>query len=363
MDDKEALKTLTADIMKEVSILGFVKEDQLNETEDRILEKMKEWEFQNRKIDAAADDKMKVAQLSADWVKALANFDQVGIKQMEEKFPQMFQKQVLSSGATQLVPSYFINQLIEKVEEEAQHRRYCTVIPVPSSGGSVPNEDTGIIAYWVDEGVAATQSDPTFGQTTFSTSELATRSYWSEKLFEVSAIALTDFIARLNARAIAKEEAKVLITGSGTKKWKGLDNYTIQELDGAVNNWDFFVKTYFAIKGTDRASAVWTANDLAFTTLFSSKDSTGRPFFTLESERLLNKPILSNENVGEGFCYYGNLRAYYIFDQRNYNLRVSREGDTLVTKRLVLFSASVDSDGRLTRPAALRKITNILTIP
>jgi len=322
----------------------------INKVEELIKEKMR----LEKRLDISPNGKEDEAKLATvEWIKAKTFGNP--IDPIVKKYPEHF-KQITTASAPALVPTYFLAELIKDFSQVAWHRQYCRVIPVPSSSGTYPVLGTGVTAYRVAEGVAPTPSDPTFGQATFSTYELAARVYVSDKLIEVAGIDIVNALIELLAEAIAQKEFVEIAVGTGTNQFKGLASEELTQIEGTALDYDLFVDAFTTIKPEDRANAVWISNSTMFASAFKLKDTSGRPYFDLLQEKVFGKPFLTNDNFTADEIYFGNLKAYYIFDQRNYRLDIERGGEALRSKRLVMFIPSVDNDGKLTRTQAFCKI-------
>lgn len=293
-----------------------------------------------------------------EWLLAKIKNDYRKEEAVVKEYAQSFKQVTTAAGA--LVPYYFIEQMIKKVEELAWHRKYCTVVKVGSARGWVPKEGEGCVAYWTAEGVAPTPSAPTFGQVDFLTYELKVRCYISEKLIETAGIDITDFIIYLMAKATAKEEFKVLIQGNGTNKWKGLNAYTDADgmniLTPTALDYDTLIEAIFKLEPDDLTTATWIANKQMLAQLYQLKDATGRPYFDLRDKAILGYEVLANSNVANNTIYFGNLKQYWIFDQATYTVEIERGGDELRSKSLVGVYSRNDSDGKLVLPSSFVRI-------
>ncbi len=312
-----------------------------------------------KQFQIASSDTNRAKEITYKWFIAKLYGRYEEIDKLGKEYPEVF-KQVTTTGAPALVPYYFIEQIIKKIEEVTWHRKYCSVLKVQSARGWVPKEGEGCVAYWTAEGAAPPPSSPTYGQIDFTTYELKARTYVSEKLVETAGIDIIDHLIYLLAKAIAQEEFKVLITGNGTNKWKGLDAYT--EDDGmhvityTTLTYDNLIDAIKMLEPDDLVSATWIANKQTIANLYKMKDATGRPYFDPEKKTILGYEVLSNSNIANDMIYFGNLKRYWIFDQANYTVETERGGDELRSKSLVGLYARNDSDGKLTLPSSFVRL-------
>lgn len=145
-----------------------------------------------------------------------------------------------------LVPSQFEQAIIDLREEYGTFRRHVPVLPMSSDTMTMPKRAGGLTAYFVDEGVAPTESDKTWAQVKFVAKKLAALSRMSTEISEDAIINIADDLAQEMAYAFAIKEDSVGWNGTGvstdggiigvrTKFTAGLGSF-VGAVDAAANH-------------------------------------------------------------------------------------------------------------------------------
>lgn len=335
---------------------GFVNQEKVLELMDERLKAFK-------KIDNPAVPDKNEKQVAWEWFDAARHKDMNAVGNIINKYPQYFSTKDITaaSGGAYTVPTLIYNTIVKTVNERYWHRQLCTVMPIGSGLMTIPVEGTAVTAYWVAEITAGTESAPTTSGVSVSTYEAHAWTEVSNKWIETSTADAIDFVAYLIGVAIAKLEFTAFATGTGTSQWKGLNAETgITEVPLAALDYSGFISLWTGIKEDDREGAIWICNDTVLAKVLSTLDATNRPYVDPQSQTLFGKRIYTNSNFTDTQLYFGNPKAYYICDQRNYTLDITSEGETCKSKRCTYVGAHCDSDGNLTRTAAFVEGTGIL---
>lgn len=138
-----------------------------------------------------------------------------------------------NGGAAYFVPEVMENSIIELVEQFGVARRYCDLVPMGSAVVHEPRWTGGLTAYFVAEGSAPTQSDPTWDSVSLSAKDLAAYGKITRQLNEDAIINLGDKWAMAGAIAFAEKEDDCLFNGTGTSTYGGITGVLTKLTDSA----------------------------------------------------------------------------------------------------------------------------------
>lgn len=120
------------------------------------------------------------------------------------------------------VPEVIETSVIELVEDFGVFRRYADVVPMSSDSQTEPRWTGGLTAYFVAEGSAPNQSDPSWDKITLSPKNLAAYGKMSRNLNEDAIINLGDKWAMAAAIAFAEKEDDCGFNGTGASAYGGM---------------------------------------------------------------------------------------------------------------------------------------------
>jgi len=241
-----------------------------------------------------------------------------------------------------LVPLEVRNTLLMMLNTYGVARPRCTVIPVARDELMMPRLVDGVQVFWIGEGQAITQTQPTFDEFRMVVKKLAALVPITSELLSDSVIPIANLLATLFANAIAKEEDRVIFRGSVV----GGDPFNGVLYDPNVTN--------FVMPAGATGFGSLTADMLAdVTSSLIPAASDGAAFFmhrtVLNVIRKLkysgngeyiyeqmdgapgtpgtlwgypvvlaeNMPTINDSAANKPFMFFGNMKHYYIGDRMN----------------------------------------------
>jgi len=131
-----------------------------------------------------------------------------------------------------LVPTEMSTSIINLREEFGVVRRSMRVFPMASDNQNIPRRKTGVTAYAVGEGIAITESNPTFDVANVTAKKWGVLSLISSEIAEDAIISLADFVAEEMALAFADKEDDAMFNGDGTSTYHQVFGITQKIDDG-----------------------------------------------------------------------------------------------------------------------------------
>lgn len=127
-----------------------------------------------------------------------------------------------NGGAAYFVPDVIETAVIELTEQFGVARRLCDVQPMSSDTWSGPRWTGSIATYFVAEGSAPTQSEPTWDMVSLVAKNLAAYGKMTRNLSEDAIIDLAEKWVMYAAIALANKEDDCLFNGDGTSTYGGI---------------------------------------------------------------------------------------------------------------------------------------------
>ena len=173
---------------------------------------------------------------------------------------QKAQSEGINSAGGFLVPTEFNQAIIDLREEFGTFRQSCQVVPMGSDAMTIPRRAGGLTAYFVGEGVAATESSKQWDQVSLAAKKMAVLAKMSTDLADDAVISIADDLASEIAYAFAVKEDACGWNGDGTSTYGGIVGARTKIIDGthtksaidAATNHDTFAE----IDATDLATVM-----------------------------------------------------------------------------------------------------------
>lgn len=140
---------------------------------------------------------------------------------------------VNNSGAAYFVPDVVETSVIELVEQFGVFRRYAELVPMASDTQTEPRWTGGQPAYFVSEGQAPTESDPSWDKVGLTAKNLACFGKMSRNLNEDAIINLGDKWAMAAAVSFAEKEDDCGFNGDGTSTYGNIAGLRTKVIDSA----------------------------------------------------------------------------------------------------------------------------------
>lgn len=288
----------------------------------------------------------------AKFLKAVVDGDKVTAKALSEG---------TNADGGFIVPKEFRASILAKRDKASVIRPRATSIPMGRDKMDVPAEGNAVSVSWTAENAGLTESNPTWGSITLDTNKLTGLSKMSRELFADTPINLLDYLAGIFGRALAKEEDKVFMAGSGTGQPKGIRQYTLtnQAQAGAGLVADDLVKLFYALAVQYREGAAWLIHNSRIQLIRLLKDSQGRYLWTDgmndAPNTILGRPVLEQNDIptnlgagtNESEIFFGDLNFYLIGDREGMTIESTTEGAGTFENHQVAVKVIERVDGQL----------------
>ncbi len=254
--------------------------------------------------------------------------------------PQSLQKALAEGTDTTggyLVPEEFQAEVIRYTEEVAVIRPRARVFPMVRDKMGWPKLDqssdsfAGVTMYWPGESELKTASNPTFGKVMLDVKKVIGLCPVPDELLADSAINLANFLVTLFGEAIAYEEDKQFIQGTGVGKPLGIIKTTgitrvSRSASSKIGVADV-TAMYQNLPAWADGNAIWLTSKAGLGQLMSmDANATNKLLLWMPNLRegapatLLGKPIVLTEKVDTTIGNVGdiilcNLDYYYIGDR------------------------------------------------
>jgi HK97 family phage major capsid protein len=283
--------------------------------------------------------------------KAFIEFARRGVERMDQKAAAVLTV-ANDASAGYLAPESFGAEVLKKIVEWSPVRNYAKAMTISSESVKLPRKLTGTAATWTAENTAATQSDMTFEQATFTPFELKTYVDVSNQLLEDNAYNLEGLLSEDFGEAFGKAEATAFVSGDGAGKPVGLlEAAGIAEIktgNAATLGTDpaaTIISMFHKVPAVVAQAGVWMMNRTTLGNLRTLKDGTGRfimldPITAGAPVTLLGRPIVEMVDMPDVAAdaypiMFGDLSGYRIVDR--IGLSVLRDPYSQATNGLVRF--------------------------
>lgn len=227
--DAERLEKIeaTASKLREKRSSGIVHRTAEESRPQPIIQAVRSYgRLQAFRKDAIGDDADRQAWLTGHFLMASVGGSQRSAQVCRENGIALQYQGALSEGTDSqggyLVPEQMERAIINLKEERGVARREARVIPMSSEVYNVPRRTGGVTTYWANEGVAATQSTPTFDNIKLVAKTLVGLVVMSKEVAEDALINLADFVVSELAYGFADTEDGCLFLGDGSSTYAGI---------------------------------------------------------------------------------------------------------------------------------------------
>lgn len=266
-----------------------------------------------------------------------------------------------------VVPTELYDAIIEQSRRWTVIRKYAFVFKLAGKI-DVPQEGTGVTAYWVAENAAVTESTPTTNKVTLDDHGVATLIKVSWKLLNTASQNIVDFIATLSAKAITDKEESAFVGGDGSGKPLGIrstSGLTAIAQAGADFAYSDLLALYYTLPAGYRQNGVFLTSSKGARLIHGLVDDSNRPLFQPGQalDVLFNRPLIASEdipaNLGTGTneteIYFGDMFAYWIKDGSEVEMATQDQIENLQTKVVVYKYV----DGKIVNKSAFVKMTGV----
>jgi HK97 family phage major capsid protein len=264
------------------------------------------------------------------------------------------------------VPTEFRSELLEDLQDEAVMRPLVRVIPMASDSMEMPELATLPKTSWGSENTSIETTTVAFSQFTLSVNRMDSLLYMSRELNFDSALNMVGLISRLFAEAVAREEDRVIVNGSGSGQPKGILQETISGIDNG-NDDDTLApnikKLPFKLGTKYRKRAVWLLNSQSLGTIGALQDDNKQFLFKegIEGEtphRLAGYKVIEQNDMPINTLLFGDFNQYILGDREKMSIESTSEGAGTFEKHQIAIKVTERIDGKVAITNGFRTITN-----
>ena len=268
-----------------------------------------------------ADDKEEVKA----FFRALADRDTAKLKEISSVVAKA-QSIGTDADGGYLVPTTLANMVAKKLHDISEIRQNSTVISNMPAKLDLPTEDALPTVYWVDEGVAITESKATFGLASLVPHKLAGLDSFTREVLADASIneGVMNYVMDRFAIALAQAEAEAFVDGDGSDRPYGFRDSVITPATvaqaGANLVADDIKALYYLLNKSNRDRAVFVINDTVRSFVDSLKDDNGRYLWQDNIAQgtgatLLGRPVIFSPDVPDTEIWFNNMENYIIGDR------------------------------------------------
>jgi len=268
-----------------------------------------------------------------DWYKSVSrrNYDEADKKRLEieSKFAHLVKNGVepmnetVAADGGVLVPTILANFIVEIKDDKAKMRALAdsfNMTGMSTNTLDVSKELTtprlvwgGVEQYDADKSTTSAQYEKQ-SLTPYTVAAIATI---TNQLIADSPFNMIQRLSEQLGRAMATEEDRVAINGTGINQPTGISTYTASSTIAAGKNltFDNMNAAYWAMRESYRTGAVWIMNSSRMSLVQGLKDSQNRPIYlpatlTGQPPMINNLPVIENNNVANTSIYLVNMKYY-----------------------------------------------------
>lgn len=278
-------------------------------------------------------------------------------------------KNISRTDVAVVVPKETEAAILKKQEQESILMQIATVEDFASSEKDIPVEGNDTTAYWVDEGVAFTESDPTIESKVLKAHKEGALTKATTELLEDAVVDMEAYIVEKQGKALAKlfeTDALTNATNNGKKPYGLLSQAQVGVTAASSTAFTAkeITKLFTSVKQGYRKNGVWLVSTDALTQLIDLEDTNGNRIYVPSyvpgiPDTLLGRPVYEHElmpNVAAGTTpiAFGDFKYFRI--GRRKGLTMQRLGELFATEGKVGFLSQQRIDSVLTIPEAIKTL-------
>lgn len=278
------------------------------------------------------------------------------------------QQKALSEGTASaggyLVPDDYRSVLIARLPELSELYPHVRVIPVDTDAGNMPSLSTDVTITWGRaENSDITETDPAFGQVSWSIVNMSALTYLSRELVSDSNPGIISVITELFTDAIAAERDLKIALGTNSSQPEGILSATgisaVSGCSGALT-YNKLVALKFALARKYHKGARWVMNEATLGWVHKISDDNGMPILhdALISDdvpRILGLPFSTQSSIDDGAVVIGDLSRYFWFDRQKMEIETTTSGGDTFQKHQVGIKVVERVDGGVALAEAFKK--------
>ena len=273
------------------------------------------------------------------------------------------------SAGGYLVPSEYRAELIRRVPELSELFPHIRRIPVISDSGQYPKLSTDVSITWGRaENAALTETDPVFGNLSWTVRNMSAITYLSRELVSDANPNIVDTITALFSEAVGAERDKMIAIGGGSGSTQPEGIYSAAGLSsvavGGSLTYAKLVELKFTLARKYHRCARWVLNSTNLQRITSITDDNGQPIFrdalvAGETPRVLGKEYAIQDDLPDSAIFFGDLSQYFWFDREAMVIESTTTGGDMFKKHQVAVKVVERCDGKLALAEAFVKGTGI----
>jgi len=280
-------------------------------------------------------------------------------------------KKALSEGTAEeggyLVPDEFRAEIVKRAPELSDLFPHVRVIPVSSDAGKIPKLSTDISMSWDEaENASFDETDPAFGQLTWSIHRMNALTKSSRELVNDSNPNIVNVLSELFMEAVAAERDKMIAIGDGSTQPEGIYSASGLEslaVDGSIA-YDKLVQIKYKLAGKYQRNARWIMSSTNMQRIISLTDNNGQPLISNAIlvggvPTILGKPYSIQDDLPDHTIFYGDLSRYYWFDRERMGIESTSVGGDAFLKHQVWIKVWERCDGKVSFTEGFVKGTGI----
>jgi len=271
------------------------------------------------------------------------------------------------SAGGYLVPDDFRSEVVQRLPELSELYPHVQKLPTGRDAVKFPRLDTDVQMSWDEgEGTAFDESDPAFGQLSFTIHRCNAMTKTSRELLGDSVLDLAAYLEQLFAEAYAAELDRVIAVGDGSDEPEGIysaSGITAVAVNGALTA-DKLIEVYHTVPKKYRKNARWIMTNTNVERARKLKDQNDQYLWRpgLEGgqpDTLFGKRISEQENLPDSWIGFGDLSGYRILQREELGFESTTTGGTAFEKHQLWLKCWARLDGKVVLPAAFAKGTGI----
>lgn len=270
------------------------------------------------------------------------------------------------SAGGYLVPDDFRAEVVRRLPEGSELYPFVTVIPTKRDAGKIPKLSTDVAMSWDDtENAAFADSDPAFGQLSYTIHRMNAICRTSRELLEDSAVDLAGLLTQLFTEAVAAERDKVIAIGDGSTQPQGIYSASItQSVTVGTLSYAKLVDIEQSLKKKYRRRARWVMSNTNVGRIKKLVDDNGQPVFHRDptagfAATILGYPVSQQDDLPDHTILFGDLSYYYLFDRQQLGIETTTVGGDAFVKHQFYIKVWERLDGKLALEEAFAKGTGI----
>jgi len=294
---------------------------------------------------------------------------------------------VTAAEGGNLVPTILFNEIIPLLEDMAVIRPNSRVIDMKGVKTlALPSVSSKPYVSWNAETAQKSTTSVQFGQISLTPYILAGIIPVTTQLIDDSPFNVVQLVSELLAEAIAKEEDRAFVNGSGAGQPTGITTYTPGYTIAVAGTLAFtdINSCYMGLPQKHRASSklAWIMHSNTLATLLNMQDGNNRPIVDIHAPfsgrglpSIRGAKVLEQNDVNQDEIWLVDLAYYWIGYSRTLGIDISREatiggnmnadlgvytaGQNMWERNMIAIRAEEKVDGELVTTRAAASITGI----